>query len=178
MPGPLCRILDVNGVVQSPQKDAKASTANRKNVAKVCVDPGTLEIVSAAKVQLSSAQIEQIQADFERKRRPVLPFADEAKTFHQTVLRRRKVVGPMSDLASAKGNGHESLDRFAEQFTRRPAEHRFECPICQHDNPVRIDRDDALSRCLQEESQFTIVGFVALGLQGLLDLPMLGDVEV
>jgi len=52
--------MDVNGVI-----DPKPNAADKKTVAKVCLDPSTLEVNSAAVVRLSAAEIRKIETDFQ-----------------------------------------------------------------------------------------------------------------
>src|SRR5712691_1405376 len=54
MADPICRIVDAGGTVTGTPSDQKSSA--KYDVAKVCVDPGTLKVVSAGKVTLSAAE--------------------------------------------------------------------------------------------------------------------------
>lgn len=78
MADPLCRVMDAQGVVDP--NVTNGSIATKKAVAKVCLDPATLEVNSAAVVRLSPDEIRRIESDFQartnRGRRlndPILP---------------------------------------------------------------------------------------------------------
>ena len=49
--------------------------------------------------------------------------------------------------------GQQFLDGLTNQFTGRPAEHRFEGAIGRLDHTVRVHGRDALRRSLQQQSQ-------------------------
>ena len=73
--------------------------------------------------------------------------------------------------------GQQFLDGLTNQFTGRPAEHRFEGAIGRLDHTVRVHGRDALRRSLQQQSQLAIVLLVTTRLQCLRGAPPLGDVE-
>src|SRR4051812_38818969 len=63
MADPLCRVMDANGVVDPNKK----SSTDKRLVARVCLDPSTLEVNSAAVVRLSTEEIGRIQRDFDTR---------------------------------------------------------------------------------------------------------------
>jgi len=65
MGDPLCRVIDVNGVAGPGTRSASA--IGKTAVAKVCIDPSTLEISSAMVVHLTAEEIQKTQRDYDRR---------------------------------------------------------------------------------------------------------------
>jgi hypothetical protein len=61
----LCRVIDVNGVAGPATRSGSA--AGKAAVAKVCIDPSTLEVSSAMVVHLSADEIQKIQRDYDTR---------------------------------------------------------------------------------------------------------------
>lgn len=117
MADPLCRIMDVYGVAQAGTADLKANS--QRSVAKVCVDPNTLEITSAIRARLSEAEIHKIQENFNSRTasenhlllRGFPPVSPEIEELMRSILKGTPLGSPETTVNNPSTETHTEIHK-------------------------------------------------------------------